>query len=233
MYQIHNGNCLDIMKNIPDKSVDLLITDPPYRCISGGRPHLKNQPSGILSKNDGKIFEHNEIEPREYLSEFYRILKDDTHFYIMTNTINIQLFMEIAQEVGFKLHNILIWKKNNATPNRWYMKNCEYILFFRKGKAKTINNVGTKQVLEINNIIGNKTHPTEKPVELMQIFVENSSNVGDIVFDPFMGSGSTGVASINAGRNFIGAEIDENYYKIAKDRIAMADNEKIKEVKAS
>lgn len=233
MYQLHNDDCLAVMKDIPDKSIDLLITDPPYRCISGGKPHLKSQPSGILSKNDGKIFEHNEINPADYLPEFYRVLKDDTHFYIMTNTINIQSFLITAKNVGFKLHNILIWKKNNATPNRWYMKNCEYILFFRKGKAKTINNVGTKQVLEVDNIIGNKTHPTEKPVELMQTFVENSSNAGDVVLDPFMGSGSTGVACANTGRDFIGIELDKNYYKIASDRIKFAKSEELKEVKAS
>ena len=195
------------------------MTDPPYKCISGGKPHLKNQPSGILAKNDGKIFEHNHISPSEYISEFYRVLKPNTHCYIMTNTLNIQSFLNIATKVGFKLHNILIWKKNNATPNRWYMKNCEYILFLRKGKAKSINNPGTKQVLEVNNIIGNKLHETEKPVELMSIMVENSSNVGDLVLDPFMGSGSTGVACKNANRKFFGIEIDEKYFNIAKSRI--------------
>lgn len=222
IYQIFNSDCLKVMKNIPDNSVDLIVTDPPYRCISGGKPHLKNQPSGMLSKNDGKIFTFNEIEPIEYFPEFYRILKGNTHFYIMTNTINIQTFLEAAAKVGFKLHNILIWKKNNATPNRWYMKNCEYILFFRKGKAKAINNPGTKQVMEVDNIIGNKTHPTEKPIQLMQILIENSSKEGDTILDPFMGSGATGIACTNTNRDFIGIEIDEEYYKEAACRLKSA-----------
>ena len=219
MYKLLNGDCLELIKKIPDNSVDLIVTDPPYKCISGGKPHLKNQPSGILSKNDGKIFEHNNILAEDYFGELYRVLKEDTHCYIMTNTLNIENFLTTARDVGFGLHNILIWKKNNATPNRWYMKNCEYILFFRKGKAKTINNVGTKQVIEVDNIIGNKVHPTEKPTELMKILIENSSNEGDIVLDPFMGSGSTGIAALNSSRNFIGFELDEEYFGIAKERI--------------
>lgn len=213
------GDCLELIKAIPDKSIDLIVTDPPYKCISGGRSTQKGTPSGILSKNDGKIFKHNNITAKEYFGELYRVLKDDTHCYIMTNTINIEEFLTTARLVGFQLHNIVIWKKNNATPNRWYMKNCEYILFFRKGKAKKINNAGTKQILEVDNIIGNKVHPTEKPVKLMEILVENSSNEGDVVLDCFMGSGSTGVACKNTNREFIGIELDEDYYKIACERL--------------
>lgn len=99
------------------------------------------------------------------------------------------------------------------------MKNCEYVLFLRKGRAKRINNVGSKTVHQFDNIMGNKQHPTEKPVDLMQYYISNSSNEGDIVFDPFMGSGSTGVAAKNLNRDFIGIELDENYFEIAKSRI--------------
>lgn len=74
-YEIYKGDCLEIMKGIEDKSVDLIVTDVPYKVISGGRPKFKNQPSGILSKNDGKIFEYNDIEPSDYMSELYRVLR--------------------------------------------------------------------------------------------------------------------------------------------------------------
>ena len=79
--------------------------------------------------------------------------------------------------------------------------------------------MGTKNVLEIPNIIGKKTHPTEKPVELMKVLIQNSSNVGDIIFDPFMGTASTGIACQETGRNFLGIEIDKKYFDIAKERI--------------
>ena len=85
----------------------------------------------------------------------------------------------------------------------------------RKGKAKYINNLGTKNILKIPNIMGTKVHPTEKPVELMKILIENSSNENDIILDPFMGSGATGVACLES----VGCEIDKKYYEIAKHRI--------------
>ena len=218
-YKIFNDDCMNVLVDIPDNSIDLVVTDPPYKVISGGKPHKKGQPSGMLSKNDGKIFEHNDIKPEIWIPEIYRVLKEGTHCYIMTNTINLENYLRICRECGFGLHNVLSWKKNNCTPSRWYMKNGEFTLFLRKGKAKTINNVGSKMIHEFDNIIGNKVHPTEKPIALMQFYIENSSKEGDIVLDPFMGCGSTGVACMNTNRKFIGIELDENYFKISKERI--------------
>ena len=217
--KLYNSDCLEVMKTIPNNSIDLIMTDPPYPVISGGKPHKKGQPSGMLSKNDGKIFDYNDIKPEIWIPEVYRVLKPESHCYIMINTINMEKYLRICRETGFGLHNILSWHKNNVTPSRWYMKNCEFTLFLRKGKAKTINNVGSKMIHEFNNIIGNKQHPTEKPVELMKYYIANSSNDGDTVFDPFMGVGSTGVAAKELGRKFIGIEIDKVYYDIADKRI--------------
>ena len=101
-------DCLDVFKKMPNESVDLIITDPPYRCISGGKPHSKGQPSGMLSKNDGKIFTENNIEPEEWFPELFRILKNGSHCYIMTNVLNLEHYLTFAREVGFSLHNVLI-----------------------------------------------------------------------------------------------------------------------------
>jgi site-specific DNA-methyltransferase (adenine-specific) len=123
-------------------------------------------------------------------------------------------------KAGFKLHNILVWEKNNCTPSQFYMKNCEYVLFLRKGKAKWINDIGgSKTVHSFNNIIGNKKHPTEKPVDLLEFYIKNSSNEGDLVFDPFMGCGSTAIASLVSNRNYLGFEVDEEYYNTSQERI--------------
>ena len=216
---IAKGDCLDIMKNIEDRSIDLIITDVPYKVISGGKPKHKGQPSGILSKNDGKIFNNNNIKPCEYMGELYRVLKEDTHCYIFINFINLKEMMEEAEKVGFKLHTLLVWKKNNKTPSRWYMKNQEYILFMRKGKAKPVKDSGIGHILEFNNIIGNKTHPCEKPVKLLEMLIKNSSEEGQVVFDPFMGTASLGIACLNTNRKFIGSEIDSEYFDIAYNKI--------------
>lgn len=182
---------------------------------------------GILNDNDfttyarqGKLFKHNDIKFSDWLPEVYRILKPGKHIYIYISARNIKELQVEAEKVGFKYQQIIIWKKNNATPNKYYLNSYEMILMMRKGKARNINNMGTKNLLEIPNILGGKkTHPTEKPVELNEIFISNSSDEGETVLDPFMGTGSCGVACKNLARNFIGIEIDEKYFNIAKERL--------------
>ena len=216
--KLYNDDYLNVLKDVDDNSIDLVVTDPPYEVITGGKNGgVKGKPSGILKENKQLM----ESIPKAdlWLSECFRVMKDGTHIYIMTNTLNLTNYLNIINDVGFKLHNLLVWNKNNTTPNRWYMKNCEYVIFARKGFAKSINNPSSQTVHNFDNIIGNKQHPTEKPVELMKLYVGNSSQVGDTVLDPFMGSGSTGVACKELGRNFIGVELDKQYFDIATKRI--------------
>ena len=225
MLQLYKGDCLELMRGVGTESIDLIVTDPPYKVATGGVPNEtnnvilnKNRPKGILTEHSQLI----KIIPKfsDWIPECYRVLKNGTHAYFMINSSNL---IELANEIekaGFKIHNILTWKKNNCTPSQFYMKNCEFVIFCRKGKAKYINNIGdSKTVHEFNNILGNKVHPTEKPIELMKFYIENSSSKNDVVLDPFMGGGSTGIASLNSNRNFIGFEIDENYFEIATNRI--------------
>lgn len=220
---IYNNNALTEMDRMIEEGlqVDLLLTDPPYKTITGGDSNGANseRPKGMLGGNR-KLFAHqNNIKISDWMSKVYQILKEGSHAYIFTNTLNLTDMLNEANKAGFKLHNLLVWKKNNCTPSQFYMKNCEYILFLRKGKAKWINDIGgSKTVHDFNNIIGNKNHPTEKPVELLKFYINNSSNEGDLVFDPFMGSGSTAIAAIETNRNYLGFEIDEEYFKICEQR---------------
>lgn len=220
---IYNEDCIEGMKRISNESVDLVVTDPPYKIIGGGDSKSRYTPSGVLDRSrknarNGKLFNHNDISFSTWVPEVYRVLKDGTHFYVMVNDKNMHELMGVCTASGFKLVNILIWKKNNATPNKFYMKNCEFILLYRKGGQRWINNMGTKHLLEIDNI-RNKKHPTEKPVELMETFILNSSNDGDTVLDPFVGAGSTVLACMKNDRQYIGFELDEEYHKIAEQRV--------------
>ena len=216
--KLYNDDCLNVLKDVDDNSIDLVVTDPPYEVITGGRNGgVKGKPSGILTEN--KQLMKSIPKADLWLSECFRVMKDGTHIYIMTNTLNLTNYLNIINDVGFKLHNLLVWNKNNTTPNRWYMKNCEYVIFARKGFAKPINNPSSQTVHNFDNIIRNKQHPTEKPVDLMKLYVGNSSQVGDTVLDPFMGVGSTGVACKELDRNFIGIELDNQYFDIATKRI--------------
>jgi DNA modification methylase len=221
--RVNLGDAIAGVKTLADASVDLIVTDPPYRTISGGSgptSHMHRRPAGMLAANDGKIFTHNDVKFSDYLPDLYRVLKDQSHLYLMVNFLNLEEAMVEVRRAGFGIHNLLVWRKNNATPNRWYMKNSEYVIFARKGRAKAINNKGSKTVHDFDNIIGNKCHPTEKPVSLMRSYIENSSQPGDVVLDPFMGAGACGVAALSCGRSFIGFEIDETYFSVASKRLA-------------
>jgi site-specific DNA-methyltransferase (adenine-specific) len=145
-------------------------------------------------------------------------MKPNAHGYLMCNNKNLVSFHVAIESAGFKVFKTLIWAKNNAVTNQYYMDSHEYIIFFRKGKAKKINNCGTKSVLYFDNP-RNKVHPSEKPVDLLKVLIENSTSIGDTVLDFAMGSGSTGVACCDSGREFIGIEIDKKFFKIAEDRI--------------
>lgn len=216
--ELFNCDCLDLMARMEEGCIDLLVTDPPYKTISGG--DSGNRPKGMLSGNR-KLFKHqSDIEIRDWMPLVFRVLKEETHAYIFTNSLNLKEMLDESEKAGFQLHNILVWEKNNCTPSQFYMKNCEYVLFLRKGKAKWINNIGaSKTVHQFNNILGKKTHPCEKPVDLLKFYIENSSKEGDIVLDPFMGTGSCGVACVQTGRRFLGIEKDETYFNLAKERL--------------
>lgn len=210
-----------LLNDLPDESIDLVVTDPPYKTITGGDSNGKNseRPKGMLGGNR-KLFKHQKLKISDWMAEIFRVLKNDTHCYIFTNTLNLKEMLIESEKAGFKLHNLLVWEKNNCTPSQFYMKNCEYILFLRKGKAKWINDIGgSKTVHQFKNIIGHKTHPCEKPTDLLELYIKNSSQEGDIILDPFIGTGSTMMASKSLNRNYIGYEIDEEYYELAKNRI--------------
>jgi len=216
---LYYGDCLEVMPTL--EKVDCVVTDPAYRVISGGNTTETYRTGGVLVKNDGKIFEHNDITIEEWMPPLYEALKDPAHAYLMTNFLNLGPMMAAGESNGFLFHNLLVWLKNNVTPNRWYMKNVEYTLLARKGAAFSINNKGSKTCFETKNPT-DKIHPTEKPVELMEYYVNNSTKPDGVVLDPFMGSGTTGVACVNTGRKFIGIELDPRYFDVACERIEKA-----------
>lgn len=211
-YKLYNGDCLEIMKDIKDKNIDLIVTDPPY---------LINYQSNYWKNKYKKI--ENDIEADElisnYFKECYRILKDNTAIYSFCSWHNIDFFKQEFEKY-FKLKNIIVWNKNNTSMGDLkgsYAPKHEFILFGHKGR-RIINGFRYPDVLEAKRT-GNKLHPTQKPIDLLEIFIKASSDEGDIVFDGFMGSNSTGIASIKNDRKFIGIELDIDYYNTAKQRI--------------
>ena len=223
MIQVYNTDAIEWLKTLDNDSVDLIVSDPPYRVTQHGHSGLGGifkTKVGEDKKLNGKLFEHNEVDVNDYAGELYRVLKPDNHCYIMTNDRNLQNFMNVFTNIGFNFCKLLIWDKQNKITNQYYMNQVEYILFMYKGRNKQINNCGTSNLISVNNV-KNKTHnhPTEKPVELMEILIKNSTNEGDLVLDPFVGVGATPVACQNLKRNFIGCELDKVYYDTTMERL--------------
>lgn len=222
--KLYNNDCLNILKEIKDESIDLICSDVPYKITSRG----SSGTMGGYWKSDiaksGNIFNNNSIKPKEYIGEFYRILKDKSICYLMINNINLIEMLNEGERVGFHFVKTLIWEKNNKICGKYGMGCYEYIVLFRKGGDRPFNDCSTPDILKVpihklKDENGNNLHDTEKPVELMEILIKNSSEEGQTVLDPFMGIGSCGIASKKLNRNFIGIEIDKNYFEIAKQRI--------------
>lgn len=247
--QIVNDDCLNWFKTIESGTVDCIVTDPPYKIKAGGvtvkHDVVKtNLMGGIMAKQrniistskigdkwvrvdgvipsaakDGKMFECNDISFKEWMPELYRVLKTGTHCYVMTNASNLHEMQSEAMQAGFVFQNLLVWDKGNATPNKYYMQGAEFILMLSKRPARNINNMGSSTILRYNNIIGNKIHPTEKPIDLLTHLICNSTKESDIVLDPFAGSGSTAIACLTNNRQFLTCEKDVKFFNIANDRI--------------
>jgi len=214
---LHQGDALEILPDLVGVA-DLVISDHPYKLTSGGN---NQSMSGMFDPdeydNSGSLMET--VEWSRIGGPLYRACKPNADCYVMANDKNI--FMAHAGFVGagWKFHNMLAWDKIYPTRNRWYMKHLEYTLYFWKGHARVINNPGSKQLFEQSHRNKESDHPTEKPIELMEHYILNSTNPGDTVLDPFMGSGTTGVAALRTGRKFIGIELDDHHFATAKERI--------------
>lgn len=229
--ELYKGDCLEIMKGLENDSVDLVVVDPPYEVQAQGCGGGKNKWNGGsrfkggnsvfgVENSQDKLF--NYLKPEQYFAEISRLVKGDSHVYVFTNDKNLSSMITEAEKHDLKLMNILIVNKLQGTFFSYYQKYCEFILFFRstKGKAKYINDCGMGNYFEYKYTRGKeKLHPSEKPVELLEKLIKQSSNEGETVLDFTMGSGSTGVACVNTKRKFIGIELDDTYFKIAKERI--------------
>lgn len=219
---LYCGDALDILPRL--SGIDLCVSDPPYALTSGGN-NTDNPDCIRLRKslgegydNSGHLFEGECPTWHDIMQAIYPCLRDDAHFYTMADSKN-QFEMQIqARAAGFRFHNLLYWDKGTCTPNRWYMKNAEYVGLFFKGKAFSINDCSSKQGIYIKHT-DETTHPTEKPVALMQHYITNSSKQNEVVLDPFMGTGTTGIAALRSGRRFIGIEKDRKWFDVARKRI--------------
>lgn len=237
MTGLYNGDCLDIIKDISNNSIDLILTDPPY---------------GVNFKNnfyDDSLSNILKQMPLWY-KEWYKILKEDSYLILFVGVKTIHYWIQEGIKAGFNYKNIIATRSfYNGSPNPKNNFGFQFqpILVFSKGKGKALNEVDfiptskewlkdkrnknpkpftyaypnfwdTKICFATEKRASKNLHPNEKNVKLLEILIKLTTKENDLVLDCFAGCGSTGVASKNTNRDFLGIEINEKYYKLMKER---------------
>lgn len=203
--QLFQEDAIKWLATLADASVDLLITDPPYESLEKHR-RIGTTTRLKISKSSSnpwfQIFPNHRFEV--LLTEIYRVLKNNSHFYLFCDQETMFIVKPIAEKVGFKFWKPIVWDKVNIGMGYHYRNRYEFILFFEKGKRK-LNDLAVPDVLECKRVM--RGYPTEKPLRLLEILICQSSSIGDVVVDPFFGSGSTLIAAQKLNRTAIGCDI--------------------------
>lgn len=231
---LYNEDCIRSMKRLANGSIDLILTDPPYNLgnfMKGRDTNLKKMRDNFFGDAgwDDLSFEDWEKSMDNFFEESVRVLKKGGAMIVFMAIIKVESIIKIAERHGLYYKTTGIWHKLNPMPrnmNLHFVNSTEaWIYFTYKKRTGTFNNDGKvlHDFIETGVAANGERkfgkHPTQKPVQLMEFFVKVLTNEGETVLDPFMGSGSVGVAAKRNNRNFIGVEINENYFQIATRRI--------------
>lgn len=232
-----NKDCIETLKKIKENKIDLIFADPPYFLSNDG---LSIHSGKIVSVNKGKWDKkENYKDVNEFtktrIFESFRILKNGGSIWISGTQHNIFDIRESMLKAGFTVQNIIIWHKIDPPPliyKRRFKYSYEFIIWGTKNKCKTFNynemfKINNEEMHDVRNIsavhINEKKfgyHPTQKPEELLERIIKATSNKGDIVLDPFMGSGTTCYVAKKLNRRYIGIEKETSYFEIAQKRIS-------------
>lgn len=216
MNVIHQGDALEWLKTLSDSSFDLICTDPPYASLEKHR--AKGTTTRLRTSKASSNVWFPVIQNADFLPIFeqlFRVLKVNRHMYVFCDAETMFALKPIGDRVGFKFWKPLVWDKKKIGMGYHYRCRYEFILFFEKGKRK-LNNLGIPDVL-VHDRVSNG-YPTEKPVSLLETLIGQSTEPGELVCDPFMGSGSTGVAAARTGRFFWGNDLLPDALAIAATR---------------
>ena len=232
--KIAKGDCEELMSNIESESVDLILTDPPFNL--GSFMHKRGTNLVKMRENQFAYAGWDDLEYDEWLmkmSAFFkqsnRILRKKGSLLLFMSLMKIESIINLAEENNFYYKTVGIWHKTNPMPrnmNLHFVNSTEaWVYFINEGTTGTFNNENKVLHDFIESSLTTQSekkfgkHPTQKPIDVLNHFTKVLSNEGDVVCDPFMGSGSTGVSCEMNNRQFIGIELNEEYYNISKNRI--------------
>lgn len=212
---IIHADAVAFLRDLPYDSVDLVVTDPAYESLEKHRAH------GTTTRLTGAwfpIFANDRFD--DLLRELYRVLRPGRHLYILCDAETMFVLRPMISRHGFDFHKPIVWDKVAIGMGYHYRARCEFILFVSKpGPNRRLADLGVPDVLAFKRVRGG--YPTEKPVELLDVLIRQSSDPGELVIDPFAGSGATGVAAVAAGRRFLGCDVQADAVAAANERIAI------------
>ena len=236
--KLMQGDCLELMEKTPEKSIDLIVTDPPYLHVKGGMKSKRFNVGRVWSADSRMVNEMSDFDKKEifkFLDASLRVLKK-ANMYIFCSKLQLVHYFEYISEYNANVpksralkYDLLIWDKldNRMMSSKFHASDIEYIVrIYEPGVSlnKVWDENGKKSdsdhYMKLQSFKKpDGEHTTQKPVELIKRLIRISSSENDLVLDPFVGSGTTGVACKNLNRNFIGMELDEEYFKIPQSRI--------------
>jgi|SRR5215204_6390194 len=211
-------DAVEWLRRQPAESIDLIITDPAYESLEkhraiGTTTRLKH--SKASSNNWFTVFPNARFG--ELFAESFRVLKKNTHLYLYCDAETMFVAKPEAERAGFHFWKPLVWDKQAIGMGYHYRARYEFILFFEKGKRR-LNNLGIPDVIAVPRI--HRGYPAEKPPAVSEVLINQSTTPGEVVADPFMGSGSVGVAALRAGRRFAGTDVNPEAVRLTADRLA-------------
>ena len=244
--RILSGSCIEVMKKLPSRSIDLIFADPPYNLQLQGKLHRpdNSKVNGVEDEWDKfSSFAAYDKFSKEWLLEARRLLKDDGAIWVIGSYHNIFRLGTLLQDLGFWILNDIVWRKTNPMPNFrgrrftnahetmiWASKSEDSKYRFNYDAMKALNEdlqmrsdwtiplcTGGERLKKLD---GKKAHPTQKPEALLHRVILSSTEIGDVVLDPFFGTGTTGAVAKKLGRDFIGIEKEREYIAFAKERLS-------------
>ena len=219
-FELSQLDAVTFLRKLPSESVDAVVTDPAYESLE---KHRAIGTTTRLKVSAGSSNPWFSVFPNarfaELFEEVFRVLKRDTHFYLMCDQETAFIAKPVAEQAGFKFWKPLVWDKLSIGMGYHYRARYEFILFFEKGKRR-LADLGIADVLPVPRVRGG--YPAEKPSALSQILIGQSTSEADLVVDPFMGSGSSGVAALTLGRRYAGNDVSDASLKLARERLLVA-----------
>jgi len=219
-YDIRVKDCVEFLRDLPPESVDLIVTDPAY---SGMNQHMRfghGRIVGHYGKPDNPRWFHEfSDDPESYavfLGECQRVLRQNRHIYIMFDSFSMLSLGALVRDF-FDVKGVVVWDKVHMGMGHYFRRRHEQIVFASKGKRK----VSRRDLPDVWAVprVHRAAYPTQKPVRIFELMIEASAEPGFVVCDPFCGSGSSAVAAVRFGCEFVGADIDPRAVEISRDRL--------------